>query len=136
MYKCKKCELNIVKDEDDICDVCNKQGIHSYKETDSNKDFVEKVLLKFLLSLPFKNVEAFTKIEASKEIFELNIPLLVECKCNDSCEKEVIVGNSSVYRYYIKPYDINGKKYHICSQWGEYNKYSFTLLKELNNDNK
>lgn len=83
-----------------------------------------------------KVIDAFTKPEYSKKICGLNIPLLVECECNDSCEKEIMVGNSTVYRYYRQPYTIYGKKYHICSRRGKHNKFLFKLLNEINNSDK
>ncbi len=59
-------------------------------------------------------------------------PILVECKClgRNCCKDEITINGR--YRYYMKPFNINGKYYHIYSNWknGEYKKI-FNGFKEL-----
>ena len=135
MKKCPKCEFNYINDNEELCSLCKKdnnlQSNNSSK--DNNKDKVERFLLPYLKKLSQDKLESFTKKEESYTMFKINLPLLIECKNidKDHCKKEVIVDNSSVYRYYIKPYKINGKYYHICSQWADGVENSKNILKIL-----
>ena len=139
MKLCPKCELNyILNDTDEYCSVCESQKPSNNKLTDNNKSEMEKNLLPILNKLPQESLDKLTKKDLSFEIFKLRIPLLVKCNNlgKDHCKKEIQLGNSEVYRYYINPYDINGTKYHICSQWAqsatEQSKAILNLMKYIN----
>jgi len=60
----------------------------------------------------------------------------VKCAENgkDACRRE-IRDSAGHARYYVEPYDINGVKYHICSQWwssgGDISKDMLKMLAEL-----
>ena len=138
MKKCPKCELNYIKDDtDELCSVCREQKPKNTTTTDNNKSEMEKHLLPILQRLPQSSLDELTEKELSFQLFKLRIPLLVKCDNlgKDHCKEEVKVGNSDVYRYYIDPYDINGIKYHICSQWAysetEQSKLILNLCKEI-----
>ena len=132
--KCPQCELNYIKEDEDLCDVCKSQHNHNNRSRDVNKNQVEEVLLPKLRTLPQSSLDRLTR----EKVLDLTLPLLLECQDIDKehCKKEVVVDSSSVYRYYIEPYNINGKKYHICSQWSSTptnnSKDILKLLKELN----
>lgn len=136
MKKCSKCEVNYVTNaNDEICEICKNKGIKEKKQVDDNKASVEQILLPFLRSQPQQVIDKFTTKEVSFDLFGLHHPLLVTCLQlgKERCKKEVMVGNSSTYRYYIEPYEINGQMYHICSQWanclGNNSKNAFELIK-------
>lgn len=134
MKICPKCEINhIMNDNDEFCTICNQTSAKNNK-TDNNKLEMEKYLLPFLRSFNQSSIEKLTQKEFSHKFLKLNIPLLIKCKHIDKehCKKEVQLGNSNVYRYYIEPYNINGTYYHICSQWWSFgNAQSKTYLQEL-----
>ena len=136
--KCPQCELNYIKVDEDLCSLCKSQHNHNNGTRDVNKNQVEEVLLPLLRTFPQSSLDKLTKKKESFEFLGLRLPLLVECQDIDKehCKKEVVVDSSSVYRYYIEPYNINGKKYHICSQWWSAptnnSKDILELLKELN----
>ena len=120
MKICPKCEINfVINDKDEFCSVCNTKNINNKIHTDNNKSEMEKYLLPYLHKSPQKTIDALTTKEFSYEILRLRIPLLIKCQNlgKDCCKKEIAIGNSKVFRYYLEPYDINGIKYHICSQW-------------------
>lgn len=136
MKKCSKCEVNYITNaNDEICEVCKNREIKEKKQVDDNKASVEQILLPFLRSQPQQVIDKFTIKEVSFDLFGLHHPLLVKCSQlgKERCKKEVMVGNSSTYRYYIEPYEINGQMYHICSQWannlGNNSKNAFELIK-------
>lgn len=141
MKKCLICDLNFVlNDRENICETCKKKVNATSKKNnvDSNKSMVEKYLLPYLRKLPQDSLDLLTTKEKSFEIFKLRLPLLIKCENIDKehCKKEVIVDNSTNYRYYIKPYNINGNYYHICSQWWnfgtEYSKSLLQLMEHVN----
>lgn len=144
MKTCPKCELNyIMNDSDELCEICkkSKQSSQSKENNDDNKKMVEQDLLPLLRTFSSKNIEKLTNKDFSFELLHLRLPLLVKCEnLNDEehCKKEIIVDNSSVYRYYKKPYNINGQYYHICSQWWSHDtnnsKDILKLLKEIKNE--
>lgn len=121
-----------------MCKAETKQAIGNV-QLDDNKSKVEKYLLPILRDFPEAGLELLTTKKASLEFLHLRLPLLIKCSGGgrEECKKEIIVDNSTVYRYYIEPYDINGTKYHICSQWwsgcGNNSKVMLELLKELKN---
>lgn len=120
MKKCPNCELNYIKDDENLCSVCKQESILKVNSTtDSNKNKVERFLIPFLKSLNQDVIKSLTLKEFSFNVFKIRHPLLIECKNIDKqhCQKEVAIGNSKNYRYYIDPVNINGKYYHICSQW-------------------
>ena len=120
MKVCPKCEINyILNDTDEFCSVCNESSNHRSSNTDNNKLEMERNLLPKLRQLPENTIQALTKKEFTFNLFKLSMPLLVECKQlgKECCKQEVRIGKSDMYRYYIEPYEINGKYYHVCSQW-------------------
>ena len=135
MRKCPKCKLNYIKnDVDSLCSVCMDASYsNAGRKTDDNKSEMERNILPKLRSLSPRVVELFTNKKESFDIFKLRIPLLVRCRelGKDCCKKEVIVDNSRVYRYYIEPYNINGVKYHICSQWWNFGAEESKLILQL-----
>ena len=139
LIKCPKCELNYIDENEDCCDVCKDVTIHrkGVSRMDSNKAEVERYLLPFLRAIPEEKLMLFTGEEESFKVFKLRLPLLVECKyiSDKHCREEIIVDNSNVYRYYVQPYYINGKYYHICSQWWssgqEFSKDILYMIKKI-----
>ena len=136
MKKCPICEVNYITNAyDEICEVCKNREIKEKKQVDDNKTSVEQILLPFLRNQPQQVIDKFTTKEVSFDLFGLYHPLLIKCSQlgKERCKKEVMVGNSSTYRYYIEPYEINGQMYHICSQWannlGNNSKNAFELIK-------
>ena len=138
--KCPKCELNYIMNPlDEVCDECRARANGSTVKirVDDNKQKVETDLLPILRNLPALAIQSLTKKKDSFDLLGLRLPLLVECGGfgGQACKKEITIGSSDVYRYYVKPYDINGKKYHICSQWwsaeGNKSKDILSLLKEI-----
>ena len=139
----KKCPtddcLNYMDDKQDLCDVCKERTTgHTDKiRIDDNKSKVERDLLPILRSFSVAGIQSLTTKKESFDLLGLRLPLLVECRGfgGDACKKEIITDVSKVYRYYVQPYDINGKKYHICSQWwsaaGNNSKDILKLLKEI-----
>lgn len=119
MKLCPKCELNWIGDGETACKCCEDVVNVRGGARDSNKVDVEQNLLPILRTLRQDVIDDLTKKEPSYELLRLRLPLLVKCNCRgkEHCVSEIRVGNSDVYRYYIKPYDINGRQYHICSQW-------------------
>lgn len=121
MKLCPKCEINyILNSDDELCEVCKGETLKTDAGTkDGNKAQVEKVLLPLLKELPEEELEKFTKKELSLKLFKLRHPLLKECRNlgEEACKQEIILDKSKTYRYYIKPYRIGNKYYHICSQW-------------------
>lgn len=141
MKKCPECDLNYIKDFEATCSVCNaaKESFISRTHVDNNKNMVENDLLPILRSANPVKLKALTTKAESYQFLHIRLPLLVECKNKSSdsqaCKKEITDPTGHV-RYYVQPYDIGGKKYHICSQWwnAENNdsKEILKLLKELN----
>lgn len=119
MKKCPNCELNYIKDHESSCSICVGKVSKNSNSRDNNKNDVENYLLSLLKNLPQDTIDAFTKKDLSFSAFKIRLPLLIECQNIDKehCQNEVRIGNSNNYRYYIKPSFINGKYYHICSQW-------------------
>ena len=120
MKKCPKCDLNYIQDSEEFCSVCKSNNKkHTGSSSDVNKNKVEQLLLPILRTFPQSSLDKLTRKKESFDFLGLRLPLLVECKNLDKecCKNEIIVDSSTVYRYYIEPYEINGKKYHICSQW-------------------
>ena len=118
--KCPRCELNYITDDEEYCDVCKEELGKSHKIIlDNNKAMVERDLLPILRSLDDEDLELFLRKDISEKVLGLHLPLLIKCenKGIEHCRKEVRVDNGSVLRYYVNPYNINGKFYHICSQW-------------------
>lgn len=123
---------NYILDTEELCPICLGKKSHvdipkvvltktagNTNTRDKNKERVENVLLPILRKLKPESLEVLLDKTFSKELFNLQLPLLVECRQlgESACLKEIITDKSGVYRYYKKPYEINGKKYHICSQW-------------------
>lgn len=136
MKICSGCELNYINDNEELCDICKQEKNLKYSNLkDDNKEMVEKILIPFLRMRSPDDIETFTKEEASFAVFTLYYPLLIECKNIDKehCKQEVRAGNSSNYRYYIKPYSIHGKYYHICSQWTKEAKDALKIISTLMN---
>ena len=138
MKKCPVCELNYINDDGDMCHLCKNNTKPNGKTTlDSNKSEVERYLLPFLKKLPQEKLELLLTKEKSFQFFKLRLPLLIKCKNIDKehCKKETIIDNSTTSRYYVTPYLINGKYYHICSQWWNFgtenSKSMLQLLKSL-----
>lgn len=138
--KCPKCEINYIMNQfDEMCEECKqKKTVHTNSgERDNNKQKVEIDLLPILRKLSSDAIQALTKKKESFDLLGLRLPLLVECSGfgGEACIKEITTNSSRVYRYYVQPYDINGKKYHICSQWwiaeGNKSKDILNLLKEI-----
>ena len=145
MKKCKICELNYVKDEnEEVCEICKmKMNVsQNSKEIDNNKEQIEKYLLPYLRKLPKDILKTYTTKERSMKIFKLRHPLLVECKNSgyEQCKKEIITDKSQTYRYYVKPYKINNEYYHICSQWAnsviDNSKIILNIIKDVDLDKK
>ena len=142
MKKSPKCELNyIINDYDELCSVCkeNEKSNQSKENVDDNKNMVEQILLPLLKTFSNSALEKLTNKSFSFEFLHLRLPLLVKCENlgEEHCKQEIIVSNSNVYRYYKKPYNINGQNYHICSQWWDHgtnnSKDILKLLKEMYN---
>ena len=136
MKRCPKCELNYIKDSENLCEVCKNNSIRNNNQIDDNKTNVEKNLLPILKRLSRESLEMLTHKDLSYEIFKIRLPLLKQCSNIDKehCKKEVITDSSGTYRYYIKPYLINGEYYHICSQWADtYSEESKQILQSLRN---
>lgn len=138
--KCAKCDLNyVMNDIDGLCSECQKEDNISIKKppVDNNKHMVERDLLPILRGMTSVAIKSLTVKQESYDLLGLRLPLLVECGGHggESCKREIIKDESKTYRYYIQPYDINGKKYHICSQWwsvaGNNSKDILKLLKEI-----
>ena len=122
MKKCPSCELNYINDDEELCTICKREKVKTIElKKDDNKKDVENYLLPFLRNLPQDTIDAFTYKDLSFSAFKIRLPLLKECQNIDieHCQNKVRIGNSSNYRYYIKPYYINRKYYHICSQWAD-----------------
>ena len=118
--KCPRCELNYIRDDEDLCSICKEELGKNHKiAVDNNKAMVERDLLPILRSLSLNELEQFLRKDVSERVFGLHLPLLIRCenKGVEKCRQEVKVDNSNVCRYYVSPYNINGKYYHICSQW-------------------
>ena len=137
MKKCPSCELNFINDDEELCSVCKNEKVkESGSKKDDNKKDVENYLIPFLRECSQEVIDSFTKKELSFEAFKIRLPLLIECQNIDKehCKNEVRVGCSSNYRYYIEPYYINGKYYHICSQWAnsdvEQSKFWLQIVKK------
>ena len=139
MRICPRCETNyILNDTDELCKVCNENAKPTNAtKLDDNKLTMENYLLPLLQRAKPEALEGLTTKKISYELFKLRIPLLIKCKDQgkDCCKKEVSLGNSSVYRYYIDAYTIHGVKYHICSQWWSFgtenSKEYLKILEEL-----
>ena len=139
MKLCPKCEINYILNlDDELCEVCREEMLQTDAGTkDSNKARVEEVLLPFLRSLPEAALKKLTEKELSLQFLQLRLPLLKECRNlgEEACKQEIILDKSKTYRYYIKPYRIGNKYYHICSQWwscpGNRSKDILGILKEL-----
>ena len=137
MAMCPICELNYIKDNEEMCEVCKRERRKEETKKDNNKRDVEKYLLPFLRECPQETINKLTQKALSYEAFKLRYPLLVECQNinKEECQKEVAVGASSNYRYYIEPYYINGKYYHICSQLADFSgEESKNLLKIISRE--
>lgn len=138
--KCSTDECpNYMKVADRVCEVCKSKAVDSNSKptVDNNKYLVERDLLPILKTLSLAAIQSLTQKEYSFDLLGLRMPLLVECSelGRDACKKEIVRDVSMVYRYYVQPYDIDGKKYHICSQWwsvaGNNSKDILKLLKEI-----
>ena len=135
---CSKCGLNFVLEDSECeCKECRNEKLIHRGSFDNNKNEVEQYLLPILRGLPQSALDSLMTKEFSFELLHLRLPLLKKCRGlgKEGCKEEVIIDNSTVYRYYITPYDINGQKYHICSQWwdaqGNDSKFMLELLKNL-----
>lgn len=139
--KCPKCELNYIVESEEMCSTCRKmmEPEPAKNPIDENKLMVERDLIPLLKSFSAEMVEEFTHKQASLDVLGLRLPLLV--KCNDEgidCCRREIRDKAGHGRYYITSYDINGVKYHICSQWwsavGNNSKDILKLIKEVLKD--
>ncbi|WP_456272419.1 hypothetical protein [Bacillus sp. AK031] len=80
---------------------------------------IAKTDLKNLLEsgrVPLAVIENLKDISYSKDIFDLNFPLLREIMDMNNLE-ELKKDHTGRNRYYAKPIAIHGKKYLLCSQW-------------------
>ncbi len=138
---CPKCGLNYITNAgDESCTVCKNQPTirDPRPKVDDNKRMVERYLLPYLEQISDEDVERFTQKEASFEFFRLRLPLLVECKeAGKECCRNEIKDKKGHNRYYSTPYTINGKKYHVCSQWWRtdenYSKETLKILEKMAN---
>lgn len=133
--KCSKCEINYVESmEDDLCELCKKEGNKTTKtRTSNNKDIVVESLLPLLRNLPEYAIIDFLQKETSYQLFRLRLPLLIKCANigKETCRNE-IKDPTGHNRYYAEPVLIHGNYYHICSQWwsADYN-HSKDILKKF-----
>ncbi len=139
MKVCPKCQVNyIINEQNELCELCQKIVQIDPKPKDENKREVERYLIPILREMSEAAVESLTTKEESFALLGLRLPLLIKCKCEgvDCCNTE-IKDRTGHNRYYINPYSIGEKKYHVCSQWwsaeNNHSKDILQLLKNLEN---